>query len=46
MMQSMIQYSTAMFQVVADFLATEPVIYLFAIMCMACVVKVFRAFLP
>ena len=46
MMDSMILYSTAMLQAVADFLATEPVIYLFAIVCMACIIKVFRALLP
>lgn len=46
MMDSMVQYSTTMLQAVADFLATEPVIYLFAIMCMAYIIKVFRALLP
>ena len=46
MMDSMVQYSTAMLRAVADFLATEPVIYLFAIACMACIIKVFRALLP
>lgn len=46
MMDSMILYSTAMLRAVADFLATEPVVYLFAIGCMACIIKVFRALLP
>lgn len=46
MMESMVLYSTAMLQAVADFLAAEPIIYLFAIACMACIIKVFRALLP
>ena len=46
MMDSMILYSTAMLRAVADFLAAEPIIYLFAIACMACIIKVFRALLP
>lgn len=46
MMEPMVQYSTAMLQAVADFLAAEPIVYLFAIACMACIVKVFRALLP
>lgn len=46
MMDSMVLYSTAMLRAVADFLATEPIVYLFAIVCMACIVKVFRALLP
>lgn len=46
MMDSMIQYSTAMLLAVADFLSAEPVIYLFAIACMACIIKVFRALMP
>ena len=46
MMESMVLYSTEMLRAVAEFLATEPVIYLFAIACMACLIKVFRALLP
>lgn len=46
MMDSMVLYSTAMLRAVADFLATEPIIYLFSIVCMVCIIKVFRAFLP
>ena len=46
MMNSMILYSTAMLRAVAEFLATEPVIYLFGIACMACIIKVFRALMP
>ena len=46
MMDSMVLYSTAMLRAVAEFLATEPVVYLFAIVCVACIIKVFRAFLP
>lgn len=46
MMDSMVLYSTTMLQAVANFLASEPIVYLFAIVCMACIIKVLRAFLP
>lgn len=46
MMEPMIQYTNATLLAVADFLAAEPIIYLVAIACMACIIKVFRALLP
>lgn len=46
MIDTMIQYTNATLLGVADFLAAEPIIYLFAIACLAVLVKVFRAFLP
>lgn len=46
MMDSMVQYTSATLLAVADFLAAEPIIYLFAIACMACIIKAFRALLP
>ena len=42
----MIDYTTALLTAVADFLGSEPMIYLFAIVCLLGIVKVFRAFLP
>ncbi len=45
-MEVMISYTTALLGAVADFLASEPMIYLFAIICLLGIVKVVRAFLP
>lgn len=45
-MELMISYTTALLTAIADFLSTEPMIYLFAIVCLSGIVKVFRAFLP
>ena len=42
----MISYSVALLGAVADFLAAEPIIYLFAIVCLIGVIKVFRQLLP
>lgn len=42
----MISYTTALLGAVAEFLAAEPVIYLFAIVCLLGIVKVFRQLLP
>ena len=42
----MISYSVALLGAVADFLAAEPIIYLFAIVCLIGIVKVFRQLLP
>lgn len=45
-MELMVSYTTALLGAVADFLATEPIIYLFAIICLLGIFKMFRAFLP
>lgn len=42
----MISFTTSLLGAVADFLAAEPMIYLFAIVCMVGIVKVFRQLLP
>lgn len=42
----MISYSVALLGAVADFLAAEPIIYLFAIVCLIGIAKVFRQLLP
>ena len=42
----MISFTTSLLGSVAEFLATEPMIYLFAIVCLIGIVKVFRQLLP
>ena len=42
----MVSYTVALLGAVADFLAAEPIIYLFAIVCLIGVIKVFRQLLP
>lgn len=42
----MVEYTTALLTAIADFLAAEPMIYLFAIVCLVGIVKVVRAFVP
>lgn len=46
MMDSMIEFSTAMLGAVATFLGSEPIIYIFALVCLVVIVKVFRLFMP
>ena len=41
-MEAMIVYSTGMLEAVATFLATEPIIYLFGLVCLAVLVKVVK----
>ena len=41
-MDAMIAYSVAMLDAVATFLSSEPMIYLFALICLTCVVKVVK----
>lgn len=45
-MEVMVSYTTALLDAVADFLAAEPIIYLFAIICLLGILKMFRALLP
>lgn len=42
----MIQFTVALLGAVADFLASEPVFYLFSIFCLFGIIKVFRALCP
>lgn len=41
-MDAMIAYSTSMLQAVAVFLGSEPIIYLFGLICFAILVKVIK----
>lgn len=45
-MDSMIAFSAAMLGLLADFLASEPIIYLFGLVCFCFVVKVVKTLLP
>lgn len=45
-MDLMIEFSIALLGAVADFLAAEPVFYLFSIFCLLAIIKVFRALCP
>jgi len=45
-MDNMTSFFSAMLTLVADFLAREPIIYLFGLLCLCLVIKVFRQFLP
>ena len=45
-MELMIEFSVALLGAVSDFLAAEPMFYLFSIFCLLGIVKVFRAFCP
>lgn len=45
-MELMISFTTALLGSIADFLAAEPMIYLFSIVLLIGIVKVFRQFLP
>ena len=41
-MENMIVFSTAIMSILADFLASEPIFYLFGLVCLCMVVKVFQ----
>ena len=45
-MANMIAFSTAMLSLLADFLATEPIIYLFGLVCLCFVLKAVKMLLP
>lgn len=45
-MELMISFSVALLGAVADFLAAEPMIYLFSIICLIGITKMFRQFMP
>lgn len=45
-MELMIEFTIALLGAVADFLAAEPMIYLFSIICLIGIIKMFRQFMP
>ncbi len=45
-MDNMTGFFSAFLTLVADFLAREPIIYLFGLLCLCYIVKVLRQFLP
>lgn len=45
-MELMIEFTIALLGAVADFLASEPMIYLFSIICLIGIIKMFRQFMP
>lgn len=45
-MDNMAAFIEIMLHLVADFLAAEPIIYLFGLLCLIMLLKVFRLFLP
>ena len=45
-MDIMIEFSTSFLGAVASFLGSEPIIYLFTIVCLCGIVKVFRQIMP
>ncbi len=45
-MDNMTGFFSATLALVADFLGREPIIYLFGLLCLCLVIKVFRQFLP
>ncbi len=45
-MANMTDFIAVMLRLIADFFASEPMIYLFCLLCLIMVIKVFRQFLP
>lgn len=45
-MDNMTTFFEVMLHLVADFLAAEPIIYLFGLLCLFMLIKVFRQLLP
>lgn len=45
-MDNMTSFFASMLRLTADFLGSEPIIYLFGLVCLLLVIKVFRQFLP
>lgn len=45
-MDNMTDFIAVMLHLVADFLAAEPIIYLFGLLCLMVLFKVFRQLLP
>ena len=45
-MDRMSEFFAAMLGLVADFLASDPIVYLFGLLCLFILIKVFRQLLP
>lgn len=45
-MDNMTNFIAVMLHLLADFLAAEPIIYLFGLLCLTVLIKVFRQLLP
>lgn len=45
-MDNMTNFIAVMLHLLADFLAAEPIIYLFGLLCLIVLIKVFRQLLP
>ncbi len=45
-MANMTDFIAVILQLIADFFAAEPIIYLFGILCLFMLIKVFRLLLP
>ena len=45
-MDNMTAFFSSLLTLIADFLASEPIIYLFGLICLLLVLKVLRQFLP
>ena len=45
-MDKMIAFTSAVLSLLADFLAQEPIIYLFGLFCLLVIVTVFRRLMP
>ena len=45
-MDKMGEFFAVMLRLVADFLASDPIIYLFGLLCLFVLIKVFRQLLP
>ncbi len=45
-MANMTDFIAVMLHLIADFFAAEPIIYLFGLLCLIMIVKVFRQLLP
>ncbi len=45
-MANITDFISVMLHLIADFLAAEPIIYLFGLLCLSMLIKVFRQLLP
>ncbi len=45
-MDNMTDFIAVMLRLIADFFAAEPIIYLFCLLCLIMLIKVFRQLLP
>lgn len=45
-MNAMIEFTVSLLNAVSDFVASEPIIYLFSVVILCFIVKLFKTFLP